>query len=328
MAESFIIVQNLGQLKDFGISRVSAAIGVFDGVHLGHQRVLKELVGLAAESGSVPVVITFYPHPRSVLTPEKAPPLLFPQREKANLIRRYGAKALVRIPFTKEFASLSPDAFLDQCLHFSGVELKGLCVGSNWRFGCRAAGTREDLQRRARRNAFLFRPVDEVMFQRRIVSSTAIRGALAEGLLDLASGMLGRRYRLFGTVVHGLGLAGKVLDAATANLQLEAGVLPPYGVYAALAGVENAEDGPEEMRPAIVSIGVAPTIRKEEHPLPKVEVHLLEKTESLYGKTLSVELVTRVRGEMKFDSVEALKTQIHADIAVAAELLKGVQEHG
>ena len=134
MAESFIIVQNLGQLKDFGISRVSAAIGVFDGVHLGHQRVLKELVGLAAESGSVPVVITFYPHPRSVLTPEKAPPLLFPQREKANLIRRYGAKALVRIPFTKEFASLSPDAFLDQCLHFSGVELKGLCAWTEWRF--------------------------------------------------------------------------------------------------------------------------------------------------------------------------------------------------
>lgn len=324
MTESFIITQNLGQLRDSGISRVSAAIGVFDGVHLGHQRVLKELVELAVENETAPVVITFYPHPRSVLTPEHAPRLLFPQQEKARLIHHYGAAALVRIPFTKEFASLSPDAFLDQCLNFPGVELKGLCVGSKWRFGCHAAGSREDLMRRANQDGFQFRPVDELMFHHRIVSSTAIRGALAEGDLEMVTGMLGRRYRLFGSVVHGMGLAGKILNAATANLELDAGVLPPYGVYATLARVE----GEEMALPSITSIGVAPTIRKEEHPQPKVEVHVFDRSLELYGKRVSVELVARVRGEQKFDSVEALKKQIHADIAVAAELLKGDDLHG
>lgn len=319
MAASFIITQNLGQLKEYGISRVSAAIGVFDGVHLGHQLVLKELLALASESGTVPVVITFYPHPRSILTPDKAPSLLFPQHEKARLIHSYGAAALVRIPFTKEFASLSPDAFLDQCLNFPGVELKGLCVGSKWRFGTRASGTRDDLMRRAEQDHFLFRPVNEVMFQRRIVSSTAIRGAMAEGDLPTAAGMLGRRYRLFGTVVHGMGLAAKLLNAATANLEMETGVLPPFGVYATLARVENSG----RIYPSITSIGVAPTIRKEEHPQPKVEVHVFDRSLELYGKKMSIELVSCVRRELKFDSVEALKARIHKDIAAAAELLKG-----
>ncbi len=314
-----IRTESLKSLSRYGINKAAAAIGVFDGVHRGHQKVLETLRAIAARSGSVPVVVTFYPHPRSVLTPDTAPPLLFPQDEKIRLLHRCGAEAVVTIPFTREFAALSPDEFLDQCLHSGTVRLTGVCVGSAWRFGAKAAGAAADLERRAHQDHFIFEPVDEVRYGKLIVSSTEIRRAIAAGDLATATAMLGRSYRLFGAVERGLGLAGKMLGAPTANLHLDAGVLPPFGVYAGLAG---PEDGSERY-PGIVNIGVAPTVRREDHPAPKVEVHIFNKSLDLYGKRLAVELISNVRREKRFGSLDELRAQIQTDIAAATELLKG-----
>lgn len=315
-----IRTDNLKSLSRFGINKAAAAIGVFDGVHRGHQKVLKTLLGIAERSHAVPVAVTFTPHPKRVLHPEMAPSLLFPEEEKIQLLARYGAQAVVTIPFTREFASLSPDHFLDQCLHSGTVRLTGVCVGQSWRFGANAAGSALDLERRAHLDHFIFEPVEEVRFGPLVVSSTEIRKAIAAGDLDGARAMLGRSYMLFGAVEHGMGLAGKLLGAPTANLHLEAGVLPPFGVYAVYAGPEDGS----ARDPGIVNIGIAPTIRKEEHPRPKVEVHIFNKSLDLYGKRLAVELVTRVRPEQKFDSLDALRAQIQTDIAAADRLLKGL----
>ena len=317
--KQILCTESLRELERHGIRQTAAAISVFDGVHRGHQKVLETLLDIAETTHSVPVVITFRPHPRSVLTPESAPPMLLPPEEKLRLLHAYGAQAIVTIPFTKEFAALSPDEFLDQCLHSGTVRLTGVCVGSAWKFGAKAAGSSADLKRRAKQDGFLFRPVDEVRYGDRIVSSTEIRKAVAEGDLQTASAMLKRNYRLFGTVEHGLGLAGRMLGAPTANLHLEAGVLPPFGVYAVYAETPEGE-----RLPGIVNIGIAPTVRKEENPAPKVEVHIFGRSLDLYGKRLAVELVSNVRREKRFQSLEELRTQIHADIAAAAELLKGI----
>lgn len=314
-----LCTESLRELERHEIRQTAAAIGVFDGVHRGHQKVLETLLDIAETTHSVPVVITFRPHPRSILTPESAPPMLLPPEEKLRLLHAYGAQAIVTIPFTKEFAALSPDEFLDQCLHSGTVRLTGVCVGSAWKFGAKAAGSSADLKRRAKQDGFLFRPVDEVRYGDRIVSSTEIRKAVAEGNLQTASAMLKRNYRLFGIVEHGLGLAGRMLGAPTANLHLEAGVLPPFGVYAVYAETPEGE-----RLPGIVNIGIAPTVRKEENPAPKVEVHIFGRSIDLYGKRLAVELVSNVRREKRFQSLEELRAQIHADIAAAAELLKGI----
>lgn len=314
-----IRTESLKSLSRYGINKAAAAIGVFDGVHRGHQKVLKTLLEIAERSNAVPVAVTFTPHPRSVLRPEAFPPLLFPEEEKIRLLHSCGAQAVVTIPFTREFAALTPDDFLDQCLHSGTVRLTGVCVGKSWRFGAEAAGSAVDLERRAHQDHFIFQPVDEVRYGSLVVSSTEIRKAVANGNLAEAEAMLGRPYALFGSVEHGMGLAGKLLGAPTANLHLEAGVLPPFGVYAVYAGPEDGTG----RDPGIVNIGIAPTVRKEEHPQPKVEVHIFRKSLDLYGKRLAVDLIARVRPEQRFDSLDALRSQIQSDIAAAAGLLKG-----
>ena len=176
-----IRTESLRDLSRYGITKAAAAIGVFDGVHRGHQKVLATLREIAQRTNSTPVVITFHPHPRSVLTPGAAPSLLYPQEEKLRLLRLYGAEAVVVIPFTQEFAALSPDQFLDQSLHSGTVKLTGVCVGRAWRFGAKAAGSYVDLERRAKLDRFVFSPVDEVTFGDGVVSSTEIRKAVAGG---------------------------------------------------------------------------------------------------------------------------------------------------
>ena len=316
MNGKFVIAKNLNELKQYGFRRIACAIGVFDGIHLGHQAVFRELLSLAKKTNAAPVVITFHPHPRAILTPENAPSLLYPQKEKARLIQSCGADALVRLPFTKPFSELSPEAFLDQCLHADGIELTGITVGKHWRFGIRASGDETVLRKRAEKEGFLFCPVREIRYRDHIVSSTAIRAAMTEGDLDLVTAMLGRPYEIFGIVEHGLGLAAKTLGAATANIKPESGILPPFGVYASMAHAEG------KIMPSITSVGIAPTIRNEANPEPKAEVHIFGFDGDLYGKEISVELIASIRKEKKFDSVEALRTEIHKNIAEAAELLK------
>ena len=224
-------VSSIEELSNYGISSVAVAVGVFDGVHLGHRKLLTELLNVAKMYHAVPVAMTFYPHPRELVNSRSAPQLLLPVEEKIRMLGQCGAEAVISIHFTKEFAAQAPDEFIESCLFSGGVEVKGLCVGQKWRFGAGASGDSVFLERKAREKGFAFVPVDELRTpEGMIISSTAIRKALAEGNLDLAAFMLGRNYSLFGTVEEGYHNATRKLDSPTANLHMMAGILPPNGV--------------------------------------------------------------------------------------------------
>jgi len=305
---------DLKQIKDLsrcGITRAAVAIGVFDGVHRGHQKLLTELFAVSAELDCCPVVMTFFPHPRSLLT-ENPPNLLYSCDEKIRLLHRYGVKAVVTVEFTRQFASLTPEKFLEQSVFTGDVPIEAICVGKNWRFGAKAAGNAEFLEHMAAKKNFRFRAVEELCLETgQTVSSTAIRDAVGSGRLDLAEWMLGRRYSLFGKVVHGYHNAGEKLNAPTANLQISDGVLPPCGVYAGIAHLSA-----DEHFPAAVNIGVAPTFGEQYGKIsPRIEVHLLDGfSGSLYGRKMELELAGFVRPERKFPDISALKQQITKDI--------------
>lgn len=305
---------NLDRIEDlslYGINRAVVAIGVFDGVHRGHQKLLTELQAVSAELDCYPIVMTFYPHPRSLLT-ENPPNLLYSRDEKVRLLHHYGVKAVVTVNFTRQFAALSPEKFLEQAVFTGNVPILGICVGKKWRFGAKAAGNAEFLARVAAEKHFRFSAVEELCLENgQTVSSTAIREAIGSGRLDLAEWMLGRRYSLFGTVRHGYHNAGEKLDAPTANLEIDQGVLPPCGVY---AGIVHLSD--HEQFAAAVNIGVAPTFQEQYGSIPpRIEVHLLDGFQgNLYGRKMQLELAGFVRPERRFPDIDSLKQQITEDI--------------
>lgn len=304
-------IEDLSELGKFGIDSVVVAIGVFDGVHEGHAKLLHELQKMAKELSAYPVAMTFFPHPRSVLFPENAPLLLLPPSEKIRLICRKGAKAVITLPFTKEFALLSPEDFLHQCLFGQDIQIKGICVGKNWKFGNKGKGDSRFLEKEAQKRGFLFKAVEELRKEDgKTVSSTAIREALANGELPEAEKMLGRPYQFYGIVEKGYQVATKELATPTANLKLQYGVLPPAGVYAAMVTVDGKE------YPAAMNVGVAPTFEMRYGKIaPRIELHLLTPPEeSLYGKYISAELLSFIRKEKKFDTPMLLKEQIMKDI--------------
>ncbi|MBQ9336388.1 MAG: riboflavin biosynthesis protein RibF [Lentisphaeria bacterium] len=312
-------LKQIADLAAYGIGRAVIAIGVFDGVHRGHRKLLTELLTVSAELDCTPVVMTFFPHPRSLLT-ECPPELLYSPDEKIRLLREQGVKAVVTVPFTREFAALPPGDFLAQSVFDGQVDVRGICVGRHWRFGAKAAGNAEFLADLAVRKKFRFSAVDELcLSDGQVVSSSAIREAIRHGDLPRAEQMLGRRYSLSGKVSHGYRQAGKRLDTPTANLEIEFGVLPPYGVY---AGRAQLPDG--RRFPAAVNIGVSPTFREQYGEIgPRVEVHLLEGfDEDIYGREIRLELAGSVRPERTFPDAAALKRQISDDIIRIKEILE------
>lgn len=304
-----IISKHIADLEKYGIRSVAVAAGVFDGVHRGHLQVLRAMLRLSAQTGATPCVLTFSPHPRSVLAGKQAPKLILPKEEKYHLLFEAGAQVIVELEFTKEFAALAPEEFLNQCLHAGNVRMQGLCVGNAWRFGAGAAGSCETIMSMAQKEKFLFTPVPELMLDDRVVSSTRIRHAISIGAVDIARRMLGRRPAVYGNIVHGMGLAGPVLGFPTANIEISAGLIPAYGVYAVYMIVDG------KAYPGAANVGVAPTIRNEENPKPKFEVHLPGFDGDLYGKNVKVELVRHIRAEKKFQSVDDLKAQMAEDLA-------------
>lgn len=290
-----------------GRRRTVVGIGVFDGVHLGHARVLAAVRELAARSRAVPIAVTFDPHPRQVVAPDAAPPLLIPLAERLRLLREHGMADVAVIPFTGEFAALPPERFLAELAERIG-DLRGICVGANWRFGVRASGGVRELAAFAETRGIGFTPVPELEMDGRTVSSTEIRRAMAEGRIDDAAKMLGRPYRIFGTVERGFRAASGDLGCPTANLRMRDGVLPPDGVYAATA---FPADG--RAYPAAVNIGFAPTYRRA-NAERRTEVHLLDFAGDLYGQPLEVELRRRLRPEQVFPDTDALRRQIACDM--------------
>ncbi len=314
------VFTSVQELEAFGLTDLSIAIGVFDGVHIGHQKLLKELLRLSSETSSTPVAITFYPHPRQVLMPDNPPPLLLPPEEKYRRLRQFGVAAVVAIPFDEKFAALSPERFIVECLYSKNIRLQGVCVGKHWRFGAGGSGNTALLEEMSKSHSFHFSPVDEVEIDGETVSSTAIRFAVSKGDLAKASLYLGTPYVIYGKVVHGYGVAGKELNCPTANMDIQYGVLPPRGVYAARLSIEDGKSG----LAAVVNVGTAPTFHSYgKQECIRTEVHLLDGTYDLYGKNVVLEPVAFLRAEQYFSSAVNLRKQIERDIQQAMSILKG-----
>jgi riboflavin kinase/FMN adenylyltransferase len=288
----------------------AVAMGTFDGVHLGHRRVIGSAAEWAREHGVRASVVTFDPHPLRVLRPEEPPKLLTTTAVKAALIERLGVDEMIVIPFTRELSVVEPGAFCEDVLA-GRLGARHVSVGENFRFGHGAAGDADLLRGR---QEFETEIVALVQQSGQAVSSSRIRDLVSDGAVEQAAELLGAPFTLGGTVVEGAA-RGRELEMPTANLQTPADVLvPAAGIYAARA---RLDDGREV--PAAVSIGVRPTFETDGES--KVEAHLIGFEGDLYGRGLQLEFLARLRDEERFDSAEALVEQMQRDVAQVRRLV-------
>ena len=286
------------------------ALGVFDGIHLAHARILREAVDRARALGLPAVVCTFDPHPAAVLQPDRAPVPIATLEENLERMADIGADAALIIPFTLEFSRVEADAFVEHVL-VETLGVREVVVGFNHTFGRGARGTPSRLGELGRRYGFATHVLPPLEVKGQPVSSSAIREALREGDVELAGELLGHPYRLSGTVVRGAG-RGRTLGFPTANLRPDRPLILAAGVYAARVAWE------ESRGKAVVNVGYRPTFNEDEY---WVETYIFDFSGDLYGKRFSVEFLSRIRAEMKFPSVDVLKRQVGDDMAEARRRL-------
>lgn len=291
---------------------VSLAIGVFDGLHLGHQEVIHAAQEHAAQHHGQAIVMSFDPHPLSVLRPEALPKRLCGERHRARLLADMGVSGTLLCPFTREVAETSPESFVSSLVQ-ACRPLGCISVGYTWSFGRNRSGNIHSLMDLGQRHDFAVYGVPPIRIDGEVVSSTLIRDAVTVGDLGRAGELLGRTYSLLGVVLEGRQLA-RQLGFPTANVKPEAEVLPPYGVYAAEAYMDG------KWRPGIANLGVRPTVETEA-VAPSLEVHVFDWAGDLYGQELEVRLKAFLRPEQKFSGVEALLAQIQEDVRQARSLL-------
>ncbi len=306
--------------------RVYLAIGAFDGVHLGHQAVLRaareDAVGAKADavrsgSLSVAVAMTFDPLPAKVLRPDTAPLLLTSTSHKLALIATQGMEATLVQRFDLKFAAIPPRAFLSQIFSAvkEGGELREICVGHNFRFGHNRAGDAEFIVKMGGELGFAVKVIEPVKVANEVVSSTAVRRVIVAGDFKKAAEMLGRSYTIWGTVTRGSG-RGEKIGFPTANVDVGEEMLPAHGVYAVRARLR----GDDAILSGVANIGIRPTFEKV--PVARVlEVHLFNFAKKIYGAPIEVEFAQKLREEKKFESAEALREQIKRDVVAARELL-------
>ena len=296
--------QHYHSLEAAQLSGAWLTIGVFDGVHLGHQEILRQLTTGARANQAPSAVLTFSPHPAVVLAGRDLKCLTTPE-ERAEICFSLGIETVITLPFTRELAEHSAEDFMAALKNQLG--LKKLFIGHDFALGKGRAGNFERLAQIGRSLDYEVSAVEAIRLNGEILSSTLIRQTIAEGAVALAAAKLGRPYTLAGPVVPGDG-RGRTIGIPTANLDVPTGkVMPLNGVYACWALVNG------EKHRAVVNIGVRPTFTGGE-VLPRVEAHLLEYASDLYGQTVRLEFIERLRGEQKFPSIEALVAQIRADI--------------
>lgn len=284
------------------------AIGVFDGVHLGHQAVISTSARHAQEAGGTPVVITFDPHPAKVLRPENAPHLLTATQHKIALIRDLGVSHLLVVHFDRAFADTPPEAFVRQLVQHARP-LREICVGHEWSFGKNRAGNLGLLQELGAELHFNVVGIKPVKVNGAVVSSTAIRAAVEEGQFEKAAEMLGREYTILGTVKEGAQL-GRKLGFPTANLSAHSEQFPPNGVYVAEAKLEGS------VFRGVANLGYRPTVAAEK-PSRLLELHLFELNKDIYGEDVEVRFLRYLRPEKKFASLDELTAQIGRDVEEA-----------
>ena len=297
------IVRGLGELKKAPLANPVVTLGNFDGVHLGHQAIFKQVVARALELDGTSVAFTFEPHPLKVLSPLRSPRLLSTFREKMEQIEASGMDAVICARFTPEFASQNPEDFVRDVL-VGGVGVRDLFVGHDYAFGKDRKGDINFLRDAGARYGFGLHVVGPVRVEGIVVSSTKIRQLIMDGEVCLASKLLGRPYSIEGTVVHGHS-RGHEIGFPTANLTTPNELPPRDGVYAVTISVEGRE------YKGVANIGKNPTFGDL---ALSYEVHIFDFDEDLYGRHLKMAFVKRVRDEVKFKSVEELKKQIAKDV--------------
>ena len=288
----------------------AVAVGIFDGLHLGHQVLLGRAQALAQADGIKSLVYSFHPHPAQVLAPDLAPRLIESVAQRTERFEAMGFSGAVIEPFNREFAAISPKRFAQDIL-FEHLHAKHVVVGEGFTFGHQQRGNVAMLQAMGVEHGFEVHPVDHVKVEGLRVSSSKIREFVARGKMRGAAMLLGRRFELRGTVVRGAE-RGSTIGFPTANLQVESELMPHIGVYAAYA------TGAFGSQRAVVNVGVAPTFEVGEL---KVEAHLLDHSGAdLYDQPLTLAFVERIRDEKRFEGIEDLKAQIAVDIAVARKI--------
>jgi riboflavin kinase/FMN adenylyltransferase len=308
-------MQHLRSLSPLHLTGAWVTIGSFDGVHRGHQALIRELVDGARAAGRPSVVVTFFPHPAKVLRGLDGPFYLTHPDRRAELLTELGVNVIVTLDFTRELAALSAEAFMEGLAAHLGVER--LLVGQDFALGRGREGTVTRLTEIGRRLGYSLGVFQPVLDDQDVVSSSQIRALLQTGEVARAARLLGRCYRVQGKVVPGDG-RGRTIGIPTANLSIwDEQVLPAGGVYATRTLVEGI------LYPSVTNIGFRPTF--ENGPASaRVETHVLELNRDLYGLELDLEFVERLRPEKRFPSVDDLIHQIHSDIQRAREVLAHV----
>jgi riboflavin kinase/FMN adenylyltransferase len=287
--------------------RVCLAIGFFDGVHLGHQQVIRQAVIDAEQTEATSVVVTFDRHPKAVIAPAHAPPLLYSLPQRLRAIASLGVEAVLVLRFDEEFSRQNGEEFV-RSLAARFHRIHSVCVGAGFVFGHRRSGNVELLRALGKNLGFGVHGLAAVSLDGEPVSSTRIREAVAGGRMDFAGEMLGRGYSLAGEVVRGDQL-GRQLGFPTANLEVTGRALPPPGVYAVHARVANRSHR------AVFNLGIRPTLGGT--PTLRAEAHLLDFHDEIYGQEMELSFVCRLRDEQKFPSLDALRQQIQSDIRAA-----------
>ncbi len=305
-------MRHIHSFEEAGLSKPSVVtIGVFDGVHRGHQHLVGKLVDYAKKTDLTPVVLTFFPYPDTILHGLRQGYYLTLPDAKAELLGAMGVEAVITYQFSEEVRQVRAADFVGQLM--DNLSMRSLWVGSDFAMGYKREGNVAFLSKQATKRGFELRVVDLMDANGEQVSSTRVRQALSEGDVEEATRLLGRPHRVPGTVIRGVG-RGRTINIPTANLSFpEEQAIPARGVYAAWALVDG------DPAAAVVNIGLRPTF--DGAGGLTVEAHLLDFDADLYGKTLALDFVSHLREERKFDGVQALIEQIHHDIDRARSIL-------
>ena len=286
------------------------ALGNFDGLHRGHTKIIERIRRVAAERGATSLVLTFDPHPPRIVRPDKAPPLLMTLDQKLVALEKAGVQGVAIVRFTRELSQWEPETFVRSVL-VDWLRVGEVWVGADFLFGRNRSGNFSLLRALGSHYGFRAEKIDAVRYKDFVVSSTRIRRLVSEGRVDEAGALLGRHVFIDGVVVRGAG-RGRELGIPTANLETKNELLPPHGVYATTVTIDDV------VHSGVTNIGLRPTF--EDAAKTTIEVHVLGLDRDLYGKTVRLGFVQRLRDERRFADVDALKAQIDADVRRARRL--------
>lgn len=293
-------------------------LGVFDGLHLGHQQIMQTIVARATQIGAIPTAITFDPHPRAVLSPDNAPPMLQTLDQRLGAFEVLGIEQAIIVRFNKTFAATDAEEFLRQTI-FERLKAKEIYLGEGFSFGKNRAGNIGLLRRMSAKLGFFADEISEISLRGQRISSSRIRQLLSDGQVNLARRFLGRPYGIEGRVVKGFE-RGRTIGFPTANLQTVNRVIPKNGVYVTATLIEG------KWKRSISNVGIRPTFAGEN--APSIETFVLDWNGDLYGDVIRVRFLHRIRDERKFGGIDELKTQIQQDLGRAIRYfeLEGVRK--